>query len=78
MALILTRQGVPILDRGKYAAAAGLQRGAYVLADAEDGKPQVLLLASGSEVALCIEAYEKLQAERIKARVVSMTAALEG
>jgi len=72
VALILTRQGVPILDRGKYAAAAGLQRGAYVLADAEDGKPQVLLLASGSEVALCIEAYEKLQAERIKARVVSM------
>jgi transketolase len=72
VALILTRQAVPILDRSKYASAEGVRRGAYVLADAEDGKPEVLLLASGSEVALCIEAFEALKAEGIKARVVSM------
>jgi len=70
--LILTRQAVPTLDRTKYAAADGLRRGAYVLADADDGRPQVLLLATGSEVALCAEAYEMLKAEGIKARVVSM------
>jgi transketolase len=72
VALILTRQAVPTLDRTKYAAAEGVRRGAYVLADADDGRPQVLLLATGSEVALCIEAYEKLKAQGIKARVVSM------
>jgi transketolase len=72
VALVLTRQAVPTLDHGKYAAAAGVQRGAYVVADADDRRPDVLLLATGSEVALCIEAYEKLKAEGIKARVVSM------
>jgi transketolase len=72
VALILTRQALPTLDRTKYAAAAGVQHGAYVLADADDGKPEVLLLATGSEVSLSIEAYEKLRAEGIKARVVSM------
>jgi transketolase len=72
VALILTRQAVPILDRTRYAPAEGLQRGAYVLADADDGTPDVLLLATGSEVALCIEAYERLKAEGIRARVVSM------
>ena len=72
VALILTRQALPILDRAKYASAEGVARGAYVLADADDGKPEVLLLASGSEVSLCIHAYEKLEAEDIKARVVSM------
>ena len=72
VALILTRQAVPTLDRTKYAPAEGLRRGAYILADADDAKPQVLLLASGSEVALCVEAYEALTAEGIKARVVSM------
>lgn len=72
VALILTRQALPILDRGKYASAEGVARGAYVLADADDGKPEVLLLASGSEVSLCIDAYEKLKSEGIKARVVSM------
>ena len=72
VALVLTRQAVPILDRAKYAAAVGVQRGAYVLADADDGKPEVLLLATGSEVSLCIEAFEKLKGEGIKARVVSM------
>ena len=72
VALILTRQALPTLDRSTYAAAQGVERGAYVLADADDGKPDVLLLATGSEVALCIEAYEMLKAEGIKARVVSM------
>jgi len=71
-ALILTRQALPMLDRMKYASAEGLQRGAYLLADAEDGKPDLLLLATGSEVSLCIEAYEALKAEGIKTRVVSM------
>jgi transketolase len=72
VALILTRQAVPILDRTRYASAEGLQRGAYALADADDGKPDMLLLATGSEVSLCIEAYEQLRAEGIRARVVSM------
>jgi transketolase len=71
-ALILTRQAVPTIDRAKYAAASGLAHGAYILADAPDGKPDVLLLASGSEVALCLEGYERLKTEGIKARVVSM------
>jgi transketolase len=70
--LILTRQDLPTLDRTKYAPASGLARGAYILADAPDGKPDVLLLATGSEVSLCVEAYEMLAAEGIKARVVSM------
>jgi transketolase len=72
VALILTRQPVPTLDRTKYAPAEGVRRGAYVLVDADDGQPQVLLLASGSEVALCIEAYEMLKNQGIRARVVSM------
>ena len=72
VALILTRQALPTSDRTKYAAAEAVQRGAYVLADADDGKPEVLLLASGSEVSLCLEAYEKLKNEGIKARVVGM------
>jgi transketolase len=72
VALILSRQALPVLDRAKYAPAEGLRRGAYVLADAGNGQPQVLLLATGSEVALCIEAYEMLKVEGIKARVVSM------
>jgi transketolase len=71
-ALILTRQAVPTIDRTRYGAAAGVSRGAYILADAPDAKPDVLILATGSEVALCLEAYEKLKAEGIKARVVSM------
>ncbi len=71
-ALVLTRQNVPTLDRTKYASAAGVAKGAYVLADAADGKPEVILLATGSELSLCVEAYEKLKAEGIRARVVSM------
>jgi transketolase len=70
--LILTRQAVPTLDRGKYGSAEGLRRGAYVLADSPDGRPDLLLLATGSEVGICVEAYEQLQLQGIKARVVSM------
>ena len=70
--LVLTRQALPTLDRGRYASADGVARGGYVLADAPDGKPEVLLLATGSEVSLCVEAYEALTAEGIKARVVSI------
>ncbi|MFQ5924185.1 MAG: transketolase, partial [Anaerolineales bacterium] len=72
VALVLTRQALPTLDRAKYGSAEGVKRGAYVLADASGSKPDVLLLATGSEVSLCVEVYEKLQAEGIKARVVSM------
>jgi len=72
VALILTRQALPTLDRTKYASAELLARGAYVLVDAGDGKPDVLLLASGSEVSLCVEAYEQLLREGVKARVVSV------
>src|SRR5437879_4475051 len=71
-ALVLTRQALPTLDRTKYASAAGVAKGAYVLADAADEQPDVLLIATGSEVSLCVKAYEQLQAEKIKARVVSM------
>ncbi|APW63617.1 transketolase [Paludisphaera borealis] len=71
-ALVLTRQAIPTLDRTQFGAASGLAKGAYILADAADGKPDVLLLATGSEVSLCIGAYEQLKAEGIKARVVSM------
>ena len=70
--LVLSRQALPTLDRSRYASAQGVARGAYVLADADDGQPDVLLLASGSEVALCVEAFEQLKLEGVKARVVSM------
>ncbi|MBZ4419238.1 transketolase [Myxococcus sp. RHSTA-1-4] len=70
--LVLTRQPVPTLDRSKYGAASGVARGGYVLADAEGGKPELVLIGTGSEVHLCLEAYEKLKAEGIKARVVSL------
>ena len=70
--LILTRQALPTLDRSVYNAASGLAKGAYVLADASDGQPDVLLLATGSEVSMCVEAYEQLKRDGIKSRVVSM------
>jgi transketolase len=70
--LVLTRQAIPTLDRTKYAAASGVAKGAYVLADAPGGKPELILLGTGSELSLCVDAYEKLKAEGIKARVVSM------
>jgi transketolase len=72
VALVLSRQPLPTLDRSVYAPASGVARGAYVLADAPDGKPDVLLLASGSEVSLCVKASEQLRAEGIQARVVSI------
>jgi len=72
VALILTRQDVPILDRSKYAAASGLAQGAYILADTPDGRPDVILIGTGSEVSLCVAAYEQLKSKGIKARVVSM------
>jgi transketolase len=70
--LVLTRQAVPTFDRTSFGSATGLARGAYVLADASDHQPDVLLLATGSEVALCVDAYAQLKAEGIHARVVSM------
>ena len=72
VALILSRQNLPTFDRQKYASAAGVAKGAYVLADAANGRPDVLLIGTGSEVQLCVTAYEQLKAEGINARVVSM------
>ncbi len=72
VALVLTRQEVAVIDRAKYAPANGLRLGAYVLADAPDGKPAVVLMASGSEVELVLGAYERLTAEGVAARAVSM------
>jgi transketolase len=70
--LVLTRQAMPTFDRTKYAPASGVAKGAYVLADAAGGKPDVILLSSGSEVGLCAAAYEKLTADGVRARLVSM------
>ncbi|MCU1304299.1 MAG: transketolase [Candidatus Sulfotelmatobacter sp.] len=70
--LVLTRQALPTFDRTKFGAASGTAKGAYILADAPGGKPDVILMGTGSEVSLCVEAYEKLKAEGIQARVVSM------
>jgi len=72
VALVLSRQALPTIDRTKYGAASGVARGAYIVADAANGKPEVLLLASGSEVSLCLQAYEQLKTEGINARVVSI------
>jgi transketolase len=63
---------MPTFDRSKYGAASGVAKGAYILADPQDGKPEVILMGTGSEVSLCISAYEQLKAEGVKARVVSM------
>src|SRR5213595_1236472 len=70
--IALSRQPLPTFDRTKYAPASGVARGAYVLADAPTGNPEVILIASGSEVSLAVEAYEKLVADGIRSRVVSM------
>jgi transketolase len=72
VALVLTRQNVPTLDRSQLAAAEGLRRGAYVLADAPNGKPDVILIATGSEVSLILETRQELLEQNIQARVVSM------
>src|SRR5271170_5995266 len=70
--LILSRQNMPTLDRSKYGKVSGVAYGAYVLADPPEGKPDVILMGTGSEVSLCVDAYEKLKSEGVKARVVSM------
>jgi transketolase len=70
--IVLSRQPLPTLDRSVYSAAAGTAQGAYVLASTRDATPRVILIGTGSEVSLCVQAYEKLQAEGIAARVVSM------
>ncbi|MDR4483273.1 MAG: transketolase [Nitrospirales bacterium] len=70
--MIVSRQAIPTLDRMKYASASGVAKGAYVLADPSDGAPEVLLLGTGSEVPLCVQAYEQLAVEGIRSRVVSM------
>jgi transketolase len=70
--LALSRQPLPTLDRSKYAPASGVARGAYVLADPPGGNPEVILIATGSELSLAVEAHEKLRAEGIRSRVVSM------
>lgn len=71
-ALVLTRQALPTIDRTKYASAAGVAQGAYIIAEAKGGKPELILMATGSEVSLCLSAYEQLSAEGRKVRVVSM------
>lgn len=70
--LALSRQPLPTFDRGKYASAAGVARGAYVMADAPGGPPEILLIATGSEVALIVEAHEALTAKGVRSRVISM------
>jgi transketolase len=70
--LALSRQPLPTFDRAKYASAAGLARGAYVMADAPGGAPEIILIASGSEVALIVDAYERLAERGVRARIVSM------
>jgi transketolase len=72
VALVLTRQDVPIIDRSRYASAEGLRRGGYVIADPEGGDPEVILIATGSDVALALEAHESLVSDGIRSRVVSL------
>ncbi len=72
VALVLSRQAMPTLDRSRYASSAGVRQGAYVLADAPRGEPEVILMASGTEVALVVAAHEQLVADGVRSRVVSM------
>jgi transketolase len=72
VALVLTRQDVPVLDRTRYASAEGLRRGGYVLADSDGGDPQVILIATGSDVALAVAAHEQLAGDGVRSRVVSL------
>jgi transketolase len=72
VALVMTRQTVPVFDRSKYASAEGARRGGYVLADPEDGDPELILIATGSEVQLALGAHEQLKGEGIRSRVVSL------
>jgi transketolase len=70
--LVLTRQALPTIDRTKYAAASGVAKGAYILAEAQGGKPEAILMGTGSEVSLCLSAHETLTSQGVKVRVVSM------
>ena len=70
--LVFSRQPMPTIDRTKYAPASGVAKGGYILADADGGKPEVILMGTGTELQHCVAAYEKLKAEGIKARIVSM------
>jgi transketolase len=70
--LVLSRQSLPIFDRGRYAPASGVTRGAYVMADVEIGQPQVVLIGTGSELQICVDVYEELKLEGVGARLVSM------
>jgi transketolase len=70
--IVLSRQALPTVDRTRYAPASGLAKGAYVLADAEGGAPEVILIGTGSEVSLCLQAFEALRNDGVRARVVSM------
>ncbi len=72
MTLVLSRQNLPTLDRTKFASADGTAKGAYVLANAKEGEPQVILMATGSELAVTTEAYEKLASQGVAARLVSV------
>ena len=72
VALMLSRQPLPTLDRARYTSAAGVARGAYVLADPPEGEPEVILIATGSELGMTVDAYERLTGDGIRARVVSM------
>jgi transketolase len=72
VAMVMTRQNVPVFDRSRYASAEGVQRGGYVLADPEEGEPELILIATGSEVQLAIGAHERLAGEGIRSRVVSL------
>jgi len=70
--MVLSRQALPTLDRSKFAPASGVAKGGYVLADPQNGKPELILIGTGSELSLCVAAHEKLTAEGIRVRVVSM------
>jgi transketolase len=72
VSLVLSRQAMPTLDRSKYSPASGVAKGGYVLADAKGGKPELILIGTGSELSLCVAAYEQLSAEGVRVRVVSM------
>jgi transketolase len=72
VSMVLSRQALPTIDRTKYSAASGVAKGGYILGDTKDGKPEVILIGTGSELSLCVSAYEKLTADGVRARVVSM------
>jgi len=72
VSMVLSRQALPTIDRAKYAAASGVAKGGYILGDAKDGMPEVIVIGTGSELSLCVAAYEKLTAEGVRTRVVSM------